>query len=116
MTGSHSVTTDQTNRFQPFGLSQSQCYRRSQGALSCLTCHDSHTNVSTDEKSYVAVCLSCHTVNASRRPPPLRTSVIHLCPVNPKGNCITCHMPSRKMIVNSKIPTLMADHFIRVNK
>ena len=118
MTGSHTaaVTTSQTNRFQPLGLSQSQCYRRSQGALSCLTCHDSHTNVSTDENSYISVCLSCHTPVAAHRPPPLRNTLVKLCPVNPTGNCITCHMPSRKMIVNSQVPTLMADHFIRVNK
>ena len=114
MEGSHPVTTDQTNRFQPAGLVQSQCFQRSGGALSCLTCHDSHRNVSTNAKAYEAVCLTCHTSAAAHRPPTLRTAVVSLCPVNPKGNCITCHMPSRKMFASGPVPTLMADHFIRV--
>ena len=114
MEGSHPVATDQTNRFQPAGLAQSRCFQSSGGALSCLTCHDSHINVSTNTRAYEAVCLTCHTSAAARRPPTLRAVAVSLCPVNPKGNCITCHMPSRRMIANNSIPTLMADHFIRV--
>ncbi len=114
MASSHPVTTDQTNRFQPFGLAQSRCFRRSNGALSCATCHDPHADVGTDTKAYEAVCLSCHTATAAHRPQPLRTAAIMLCPVNPRDGCITCHMPARKMIANNSIPTLMADHFIRV--
>ena len=114
MDGAHPVATDETNRFQPAGLAQSRCFQSSGGALSCLTCHDSHTDVSTNTKAYEAVCLTCHTAAAAHRPPPLRTAAVRLCPVNPKEGCITCHMPSRKLFANGAVPTLTADHFIRV--
>jgi hypothetical protein len=47
-------------RFQPVGLMQSACYRKSEGALSCVTCHDPHSRASTNRAEYEAQCLSCH--------------------------------------------------------
>ena len=103
-------------RMQPFGLSQSQCYKNSKGTLSCVTCHDSHTNVSTDQKTYNAVCLSCHTTVTARRPPLLRTTLIKLCPVNRTGRCVSCHMPTSSVFDNQANPIRMADHFITVHR
>ena len=58
-------------RFQPVGLMQSACYRRSDGALSCMTCHNPHSVASTDRSSYEASCLSCHA--PSTVPPSARS-------------------------------------------
>ena len=33
-------------RFQPVGLMQSKCYTRSDGAFSCVNCHDPHARAS----------------------------------------------------------------------
>ncbi len=116
MAGASPASAVGISRFQPFGLAQSQCFKNSKGTLSCVTCHDSHTNLSTDQKAYNTVCLSCHTAATARRPPLLRTSLIKLCPVNKTGRCISCHMPSGSVFVNQANPIRMADHFIRVHR
>lgn len=107
------VSTENTGRLQPLGLAQSRCFKDSHGALSCLTCHDPHTDVRTDTRAYEAVCLSCHTPRAAARPAPLRAQTVKLCPVNPRDGCVRCHMPTRPAMASSMLPTLMADHFIR---
>ena len=109
------VSTENTNRFQPFGLAESQCFKNSKDTLSCVTCHDSHANVSTDQKAYEAVCLSCHTTVVAHRPAPMRTTLIKLCPVNQKDNCIRCHMPTSS-VIDKTTQTRMADHYIRIFK
>lgn len=53
-------------------LAASACRRASGGALSCMTCHDPHTNADKTQ----AACLSCHS-EAHRRQEP----------------CVSCHMP-----------------------
>ena len=108
---------DRTNRMQAFGLSQSQCFKQSKDTLSCISCHDPHTDAATEEKPYVAVCLQCHAASHPGKPaPPLQTAAAKPCPVNPQDKCIGCHMPKRPAIADSKLPTLMADHFIRIHR
>jgi hypothetical protein len=85
-------------RFQPVGLMQSKCYTRSNGALSCSTCHDPHAPTSRDKAGYESACLSCHSA------PPQ-----HTCPVSPQSDCLTCHMPPR----DSGNGLLFSDHWIR---
>lgn len=109
-------------RFQPVGILQSRCYRESGGTLSCVTCHDPHARPSTDRASYVATCVSCHSTSnpgsSSRRPeahrqPPDKPLVIGVpCPVQPRGDCIGCHMPR----VDAGQNVLFADHWIRVRR
>jgi len=107
---------DETNRFQAFGLMKSQCFLQSKDTLSCITCHNPHTNASTNPKTYEAACLSCHASPTSAdRPPRLRAVKIEVCPVNPKENCVSCHMPRRKAIASSQAPIMMPDHFLRVH-
>ena len=89
-------------RFQPVGLMQSACYTRSQGALSCVTCHDPHARTSRDRAAYEAACLSCHQ---SPAPHPA-------CPVSPRADCLRCHMPAR----DAGQGILFTDHWIRVRK
>ena len=93
-----------TQRFQPYGLSLSQCFKQSGGKLSCTTCHNPHQDASKDQLGYDKTCLSCHSQ-------PKTT-----CPVNPKEKCVSCHMPTRAIFTKSKIPISMADHFIRIYK
>jgi hypothetical protein len=35
-----------------------------------------------------------------------------VCPVNPRGHCIPCHMPARQLFPDTRIPIAMADHLI----
>lgn len=103
-----------TNRLQPYGLMLSQCYLQSKDTLSCVTCHDPHTNVSTNTKHYEAVCLTCHSAAPPVKPlPQVQRVQGQVCPVNAKTGCINCHMPERPAIPGSALPTMMADHFIR---
>jgi hypothetical protein len=85
-------------RHQPVGLTQSECYLRSNGAMSCVTCHDPHARASTDRASYETSCLSCH--KSPRQTP---------CPVSPTSGCLDCHMPRRDVARGM----LMTDHWIR---
>ena len=73
--------TDSWNvRHQPAGLSQSACFRKSAGRLSCLTCHDPHAPLSTSAKSYDQRCMGCHQ------------EVRHQT-ATAGTSCVTCHMP-----------------------
>lgn len=111
-------------RFQPIGVLQSRCFRESGGAFSCVTCHDPHARASTDRASYVAVCLSCHDGRRTSPggPPPQptarppgkarRTAPGHPCPVQPRGDCVECHMPR----VDAGQHVLFADHWIRLRR
>jgi hypothetical protein len=86
-------------RFQTIGLPQSPCYRRSEGRLSCVTCHEPHSRTSTDRPAYMAICLDCHQAR------PQTT-----CPVSPRDGCLDCHMPRQ----DAGNGMLFTDHWIRV--
>jgi hypothetical protein len=88
-------------RFQPVGLMQSACYTQSDGALSCVNCHNPHAGASTNRASYEAACLDCHR--------PKRRAV---CPVSPREGCIGCHMPAR----DAGQGVLFTDHWIRIRR
>ena len=46
-------------RFQGVALARSGCYQQS-GALSCLTCHNAHSNANPSLSRNDAICLRCH--------------------------------------------------------
>jgi len=98
------LEANSTARFQPYGLEMSPCFKKSSGKLSCITCHDPHKDVETDRHSYEKVCLSCHTKAVSPQS--------KACPVNPKEQCIGCHMPKDGVFAAAGIPVTMADHLI----
>ena len=104
---------DATNRLQAYGLMQSQCYQQSHDTLSCVTCHEPHTDVVTRPKTYEAVCLTCHSASGSHPAPAAEGKP---CPINPKEGCIGCHMPLRQAIPHTQLPTFMADHYIRAHR
>lgn len=87
-------------RFQPVGLMQSACYRRSEGELRCSTCHDPHAPVNRESNSYNNRCQDCHSRKHATR---------SNCPVEPSGDCVACHMPSREVHPGIRFH----DHWIR---
>ena len=105
-------TGESFSRFATTALAQSRCYRSS-GTLSCITCHDPHTEVTPNPAAYEAACLGCHSgparparpMNASSPPAPI-------CKVNPRNGCIGCHMPTQS---NPSFPhTLFHNHYIKI--
>jgi hypothetical protein len=87
-------------RFQPVGLVQSECFKRSEQLL-CSTCHDPHQHAAQRTPlEYEQKCLACHSSAAK--------SVA--CPVSPASDCIGCHMP--RVEVHPSIS--FHDHWIRV--
>ncbi len=107
--GAGSQQETMTQRFQPYGLSLSPCFQKSDDKLSCMTCHTPHDNVSRDHGFYESKCLGCHSPSSVVTPTTVAGKV---CRVNPKSKCIECHMPNRKVFPNSKVPIAMADHLI----
>ena len=83
-------------RYQAVRLMRSKCFQH--GKLSCITCHDPHTNAATDASFYRERCLSCH-----------QTLKNHQTEARDR-DCIGCHMPR-----SSPLPHLaFTDHYIRV--
>ena len=76
-------------RFQSTTLTFSTCYKKSEttGGFDCLTCHSPHQTAETDQKYYENKCLKCHSGGQTGE---LKSIV---CKINPKQDCITCHMP-----------------------
>lgn len=88
-------------RFQPVGIQASACFEKGKSGLKCTTCHDPHGKVSHDRASYVNACLSCHGPSDRK-----------VCKIEPKGDCINCHMPKRTV---SEVFEF-TDHWIRKPK
>ena len=87
-------------RFAPIGLMGSRCFRQS-GKLSCLTCHDPHSDVDHDTAYYVNKCVECHS--GSRPAVNCRRAA--------RDNCLPCHMPKS----NTASFLTFTDHRIRVS-
>ena len=67
-------------RHQPSYLSQAACFRKSDGKLSCLTCHDPHSPLNRVAADYDKRCSGCHA------------QVRHRTAVAARA-CVDCHMP-----------------------
>ncbi len=70
-------------------MSRSRCFRASDGALGCISCHDPHRLPPEKSKGayYEARCLACHADRGCALPALDRAE---------RGNehdCIACHMP-----------------------
>jgi hypothetical protein len=90
-------------RFAGTAFGASNCFRKSGGQFSCISCHNPHARASTDRKSYERVCLSCHTGATEKQKP---------CPVNAKEKCISCHMPPQSLGDPDEVK--FHNHWIRV--
>jgi len=90
-----------TVRFQPVGLSQSQCFLKSE--MRCTTCHDPHKTMTSQNSGGIWQCIQCHS--------PERDGDV-LCSSGRSDACLTCHMP--KVALES--PFRLTDHWIRIRK
>ena len=81
-------------RHQPVYLSQSACFLKSQGQLSCLSCHHPHQD---SKPAANTQCVSCHA-----KPK-------HLTSVSNKS-CVACHMP----VVNPSPLLGFTNHWIGI--
>jgi hypothetical protein len=77
-------------------FAQSQCFVKSEGKLSCFTCHAPHAAVSRGAPEYSRRCQSCHQ------------DVRHKTAI--AGSCTSCHMP----IVKPGAGLQFANHWIGV--
>ncbi len=88
-------------RHQPLYLSQSACFQKSKGSVSCLTCHDPHGRLVRNDASYYnGRCKTCHAGKPHRKI--LSTTNLE--------NCIGCHMP----IVRPMPQLRFANHWIGI--
>jgi hypothetical protein len=72
-------------RHQPPYLGQSKCFQKSEGRLSCFTCHDPHERVRRAAPAYYRTkCEQCHSEGLSER---------HGGDVS-AADCTDCHMPA----------------------
>lgn len=90
----------------PDRLMQSECYKRSSGILSCISCHNPHKSVeSTPTSHYRAACRSCHSSQDDCGAPMTERKVRN-------NDCVSCHMQKTG---TSDIPHVsITDHKIRV--
>jgi len=76
-------------RHEPSYLHRAACFRNSNGAMSCLTCHDPHQPLKTTPASYDTRCVSCHAKPA------------HSVSISSRS-CVGCHMPQVAASANLK--------------
>jgi len=89
----------------PYRLRQSQCYLKSEGALTCETCHNPHDlRKGPDSASYYAsICMKCHAANLPAQ--------IALNRHTASNDCVSCHMPKRRS--EDVVHAVMTDHLIQ---
>lgn len=94
-------------RFQGVALARSLCYQKS-NTLSCITCHNPHTDADKERTSSDKACLSCHDNTKKHE----KQTSVKFCPVNRTGRCSECHMPQQRV---SSIPFVRySNHWIKV--
>jgi Flp pilus assembly protein TadD len=89
----------------PYRLRQSQCFLKSQGALTCETCHNPHDLHKGPESTsyYASICMKCHAGALAQ----LIAGHKHTA----SNDCVTCHMLKRR--TNDVIHATMTDHLIQ---
>ena len=89
----------------PFRLRQSQCYLKSEGALTCEMCHNPHDLHKGGESTayYTPICMKCHGANLPEQ------IALHQHPAS--NDCVGCHMPKRR--TEDVVHAIMTDHLIQ---
>lgn len=85
-----------------YRLRASSCFTQSEGALTCISCHNPHKKVPEAERAehYGKVCQSCHEQE-------------HNPPLSENTDCVSCHMPQRR--TQDVVRVVMTDHKIQKN-
>jgi predicted CXXCH cytochrome family protein len=88
-----------------YRLRKSQCFLRSNGALTCLTCHNPHDSPHGPEadRHYNGVCRQCHGAGFNA----LVVAAKHTA----GEACVDCHMPKRR--TEDVVHAVMTDHLIQ---
>ena len=86
-----------------YRLKMSACFRKSNGAMQCTTCHDPH-GISQGREA--AACLRCHATAIQQAVASGRHTAL--------TNCIECHMPKRR--TSDVVHAVMTDHYIQRKK
>jgi Tfp pilus assembly protein PilF len=108
---------ERSERFEinhhPYRLEQSRCFTESDGALSCLSCHDPHRKVPAAERAahYRAACLGCHELDDCRLEEMTMATGDAVRPPADPGDCAGCHMARRRP--TDVVRVVMTDHLIR---
>jgi tetratricopeptide (TPR) repeat protein len=89
----------------PYRLRQSQCFLKSQGALTCESCHNPHDLHKGPGSAayYASVCMKCHATNLPAK------IALHQHPAG--TDCVSCHMPKRR--TEDVVHVEMTDHLIQ---
>lgn len=112
---SEATTDEGLARFQKAALQKSRCYLESR-ALSCISCHDPHSNAASDTHAYEMKCFNCHSGQTSEKLPSTNAKSTHpaICRINPLSGCIGCHMPVQ---TNPSYPHItFHNHLIKIWK
>ena len=108
--------SERSERFEinhhAYRLEQSRCFVESEGAMSCLTCHDPHRKVPEAERPahYRAACESCHATGSCRLDQMVASAKELALPAVDSGTCVGCHMENRR--TQDVVQVVMTDHFI----
>jgi predicted CXXCH cytochrome family protein len=88
-----------------YRLRKSACFRMSNGALICTTCHDPHRVLEKQEAAryFTQVCRQCHASEIDR----LVSAGRH----TGSTDCVGCHMPKRR--TEDVVHAVMTDHLIQ---
>jgi tetratricopeptide (TPR) repeat protein len=105
----YATGTGHDDRFEITGsvyrLRKSTCFRQSNGALTCISCHDPHRVIGAEEaaRHFTEVCRQCHGAAIDK----MVSAGQH--PASP--DCTGCHMPKRR--TEDVVHAVMTDHWIR---
>ena len=85
----HDPTGEQHAVSQVEQMFASRCFRASDGALGCVSCHDPHDRGAPEARddTYRASCLECHGGKGCSLPAAERRKK------SPQDSCVACHMP-----------------------
>ena len=68
----------------------STCWQKSQGRLTCTSCHDPHGKSGTPDEYYRQRCLTCHESGNATCHLPVAERLLQ----SPGDSCVFCHMPA----------------------